>query len=265
VSLDPAGLLAIAEPVAREVAEHLRTSLAGAGPTISTKSTPTDLVTDLDVWAERRIVEHLRAARPDDGIEGEEGASIDGTSGVTWSIDPIDGTVNFVHGLPGFNVSIAALVDDDAVAGVVASPLTHEVFTAVRGEGARCNDRPIRCATPGSLGRAIVATGFAYDPDRRTRQAEVVARTIGSIADIRRFGAAATDLCWVGAGRTDAYWEVGLNRWDLSAGGLVASEAGARVGDLDGGPPSGRFVLAAAPTIWDELADVLRSAGADRV
>jgi myo-inositol-1(or 4)-monophosphatase len=265
VSIDPAELLAVAEPVARRIGDRLRTSLAGDGPAIASKSTPTDLVTELDLWAEREIVAHLRAARPDDAIEGEEGAAHEGTSGVTWSIDPIDGTVNFVHHLVGFNVSIAALVDDVPVAGVVASPLAGEVFTATAGGGAHVDGVALRCATPPSLARALLATGFAYDPDRRTRQAEVLARVIGRFADVRRLGAAATDLCAVAAGRLDGYWEVGLNRWDHSAGALIAREAGARVADLDGGPPSERSVLAAAPEIWDELAAVLRSAGADQV
>lgn len=265
MTIDPVELLAVAEPIARSVGDHLRRSLDGAGPAISTKSTPTDLVTELDVWAEHEIAAHLRTARPLDAIEGEEGAAVTGTSGVTWSIDPIDGTVNFVHHLAGFNVSIAALVEGVPIAGVVVSPLADEVFTAVAGGGAQVNGSPLRCSAPASLARALVATGFAYDPGRRTRQAEVLARVIGRFADVRRLGAAATDLCAVAAGRLDAYWEVGLNRWDHSAGGLIAAEAGARVGDLAGGPPSSDFVLAAAPEIWDELADLLRDAGADQV
>ncbi|MEZ5180406.1 MAG: inositol monophosphatase family protein [Acidimicrobiales bacterium] len=260
-----ADLLALAEPLAREVGDRLRTSLAGAGPAITSKSTPTDLVTELDVWAERHLVARLLAERPDDGVIGEEGADRAGTSGVTWCIDPIDGTVNFVHGLPGFNVSVAALVDGRAVAGVVVSPLTGDTFTAVRGGGAHVDGTPIRCAAPASVARAVVGTGFGYDPVRRTAQAEVVARVIGRIADVRRLGAAATDLCLVAAGRLDAYWEVGLNPWDHAAGALIAEEAGARVGDLAGGPPSERSVLAAPPAIWDDLARLLLEAGAEDV
>jgi len=262
VTVEPAELLALAELLATEVAARLRASLAGSGPAISTKSTDTDLVTNLDLWAEDHIVARLRAARPDDAIFGEEGANIAGTSSVTWCIDPIDGTVNFVHAIPGFCVSIAALVDGRAVAGVVASPLHDEVFTATLGGGAWCNGMRISCSEPPSLSRAIVATGFGYDPERRVRQAEVVARTIGHIADIRRFGAAALDLCWVAAGRVDAYWEVGLNPWDHAAGALVAREAGAVVTGLDEDDPSEAFTLAAAPGIREELAEVLRGAGA---
>ncbi len=259
----PAELLALAEPIAREVADHLRASLAGVGPVITSKSTPTDLVTELDTWAEARITERLLAGRPEDAIQGEEGVDVPGTSGVTWCVDPIDGTVNFVHGIPGFCVSIAAQVDGSSVAAVVASPLHDEVFTATVGGGARLNGAPIRCAEPASLGRSVVATGFGYDPDRRIRQAEVVARVIGQIADIRRFGAAAIDLCWVACGRVDAYWEVGLNPWDHAAGALIAREAGATVTGLAAGSePSDRFTLAAPPEVWADLAAALAAAGA---
>lgn len=259
---DPAALLALAEPIAREVADHLETSLSGAGPAISTKSTPTDLVTELDTWAERHITERLLAARPDDGIQGEEGADVTGTSDIVWSVDPIDGTVNFVHGIPGFCVSIAARQGDRTVAGVVASPLHREVFTATLGGGAHLDGTPIHCARPASLATAVVATGFGYDPERRRRQAEAVAATIAHIADIRRFGAAAVDLCWVACGRVDGYWEVGLNPWDHAAGALIAREAGARVSGIDGAEPSEALLVAAPPSIWDDLADVLRTAGA---
>jgi myo-inositol-1(or 4)-monophosphatase len=264
-SVDPGELLALARPIAEEVADHLERTLEGDGPKVSTKSTITDLVTELDTWAERHIVDRILAARPDDGLIGEEGASRPGTTGVVWSIDPIDGTVNFVHGIPGFCVSIGASVDGVPAAGVVAVPLHHEVYTATLGGGAACNDRPISCSSPASLSRSVVATGFGYDPERRSRQAAIVAEVIGQIADIRRFGAAAVDLCWVARGRVDGYWEVGLNPWDHAAGALIATEAGARCEGLDGGPVSDAFTLAAPPQVFDELADLLRSAGADRV
>ena len=261
--VSPADLLAVAEPIARAVADHLRTSLDGAGPAVSSKSTPTDLVTELDTWAERHITEQLLAARPNDGVYGEEGASVSGTSGVTWSVDPIDGTVNFVHGIPGFCVSIAALVDGRSVAGVVASPLHHEVFTATLGGGAYLDGVPIRCAAPGSIARAVVATGFGYRQDMRVRQAQVLTKVIGQIADIRRLGAAALDLCFVACGRVDGYYEVGLNHWDHAAGALIAREAGAIVTGLRADePPSERFILAAPPAIHAQLAAVLAAADA---
>jgi myo-inositol-1(or 4)-monophosphatase len=263
----PAELLALARPIALEVGSRLVAVLDddADGPEVSTKSGITDLVTDLDRWAEQHITERLLGARPDDGVIGEEGASIAGTSGIEWCVDPIDGTVNFVHGLPGFCVSIAAQVEGRSIAAVVASPLHHDVFTATIGGGAQRNDRPIRCSTPASLSRAVIGTGFGYDPERRRRQATVLQRVIGDIADVRRGGAAAVDLCSVACGRLDAYWEVGLNPWDHAGGSLIASEAGALVTDLDGGVPSGAFTLAAPPSIRDELRTLLIEAGAAAV
>jgi len=262
---DPVALLALARTVAEEVAATLERSLDGDGPLVSAKSTPTDLVTELDTWAEAHITERLLSARPDDAVQGEEGAEVAGTSGVTWCIDPIDGTVNFVHGIPGFCVSIAAVVDGRSVAGVVASPLHRDVFAATIGGGATRNGRPIRCATPASVARSVVGTGFGYDPDRRRRQAEVLVRVLPHIADIRRGGAAAVDLCSVACGRLDGYWEVGLNPWDHAAGGLIATEAGARCAALDGSAPSERFILAAPPETWDDLAALLGNADAASV
>jgi myo-inositol-1(or 4)-monophosphatase len=258
----PDELVSLARPVAEEVAARLLAVIEDGGPVVDTKSTVTDLVTDLDRWAEAHIADRLLTVRPDDGMLGEEGASIEGTSGITWCVDPIDGTVNFVHGIPGFCVSIAAQVDGASVAGVVVSPLHRDVFTATRGGGAFRNDRPIRCAAPSSLARSVVGTGFGYDPDRRRRQASVLARVLPEIADIRRGGAAAIDLCWVACGRLDGYWEVGLNPWDHAAGGLIAAEAGARVEGPDGGAPSDRFIVAAPPATFDGLVDLLGRADA---
>jgi myo-inositol-1(or 4)-monophosphatase len=265
VTPEPAELLALAEPITREVGDRLLASLAEGGPSVATKSTPTDLVTEMDRWAEGHIVARILEARPHDGVMGEEGAAVRGTSGVTWSVDPIDGTVNFVHGIAGFNVSIAALVEGTTVAAAVLSPAHRELFTATRGGGAHLDGRPLRCASPGSLSTAVIATGFAYDPVRRRRQAEALARAIDRFADVRRFGAAALDLCWVAAGRLDGYFERGLNHWDHAAGTLIAREAGAIVAGIDGEEPSDALLIAAAPGIWHPLADALRDAGAHRV
>lgn len=259
---DPVELLAVARPIAEEVAARLEEAIDRDGPVVTSKSTSTDLVTELDTWAEAHITERILAVRPGDGVIGEEGVDHAGTTGITWSIDPIDGTVNFVHGIPGFCVSIAATVEDRSIAGVVASPLHREVFTASLGGGAFRNDQPIHCATPASVARSVVATGFGYDPGRRRRQAEVVARVISHIADIRRFGAAAVDLCWVACGRVDAYWEVGLNPWDLAAGSLIATESGARCEGFEGGHPDERGTICAPLATFDELAAILGSAGA---
>lgn len=257
-------LLGLAKRIAVEVGDHLVASLTGPGPMVTAKSTATDLVTDLDRWAEARITERIREARPDDTIIGEEGASVAGTSGISWCIDPIDGTVNFVHGLAGFCVSIAAGDERGPLLGVVHSPLHRELFSAVRGGGARLDGEPIRCSTPPSLARSVIGTGFGYAPDRRRRQAEVLTRVIGEIADIRRIGAAALDLCLVACGRLDGYWEIGLNPWDHAAGALIAAEAGAivRIDEVPGRPS---YVVAAAPTIWDDFDRLLGEAGAAAV
>lgn len=264
---DAAELLRLAVPIAEEVARGLEQSLQGdvRASTISSKSTGTDLVTEMDRWAERVITERILAVRPDDAIVGEEGADVVGTSGVSWCVDPIDGTVNFVHAIPGFCVSIAAEWRGRTVAAVVASPMHREVFTATLGGGAFLDGSPIACADPPGLERALVGTGFGYHPDRRRRQAEVVSRVIPHIADIRRGGSAAIDLCWVACGRLDGYWEVGLNPWDHAAAALVASEAGATCTGLEGAPPSSDFVIAAPPGIFPAFHDLLVTAGAAQV
>ena len=259
---DPRELLAIAQPLAEFVAQRLVDGLDRVGPQITAKSTPTDLVTEMDTWAEAHITEALLTARPHDAVQGEEGADHHGTSGITWSIDPIDGTINYIHGLPGFCVSIAARVDGSSIAGVVVSPLHRDTFAATIGGGATRNGSAISVSSPASAARSVVGTGFGYDPGRRRRQAAVLAQVIGDIADVRRGGAAAVDLCSVACGRLDGYWEVGLNDWDHAAGALIAAEAGARCEGLDGSAPSERFILAAPHTTWDELADLLRAAGA---
>ena len=260
-----AELLALARPLAVEVGEHLEGALTEDRFATTSKSTPTDLVTEFDTWAEAHITKKILSARPNDGIQGEEGANVVGTSDITWSIDPIDGTVNFVHGLPGFCVSIAARLNGETIAGVVASPLHREVFTAMLGQGAARNNRPITCATPASVGRSVIGTGFGYRPERRRRQAEVLVQVLPHLADIRRNGSAAIDLCWVACGRLDGYWEVGLNDWDYAAGALIATEAGARCGGLSGELPSPNFVLAAPPAVWDDLRDLLVAANAPSV
>jgi myo-inositol-1(or 4)-monophosphatase len=216
----------------------------------------------MDRAAERLIVGQLLHERPDDGIEGEEGHRRRGSSGVTWVIDPIDGTTNYVYGFPGFAVSIAARIGDQAAAGVVVDPLHGDVFSAVRGAGATRNGEPIVASEAKELPAALVATGFSYEPPRRARQAKVLTRVLPAVRDIRRMGAASVDLCWVACGRVDAYYEKGLKPWDHAAGALVAVEAGATVGDLAGGPPSGDFVLASAPALFMPLRALLTEAGA---
>jgi myo-inositol-1(or 4)-monophosphatase len=258
---DPTELLTLARALAADAAQLLREGIDDVRD-VSTKSTLTDVVTASDRAAERFIVDRIRAARPDDAILGEEGTDHPGTSGVRWVVDPLDGTTNFLYGIPAFAVSIAIEVDGVTEAAVVIDAARLETFTAVRGGGARLDDRPIRCNDAERLETALVGTGFAYDAVRRAQQGAVVAQVLPAVRDVRRIGSAATDLCWVACGRYDAYYEQGLSPWDLAAGALIAAEAGATVGDLDGGPASGGFTLATAPVLFEPLRALLRTVGA---
>jgi myo-inositol-1(or 4)-monophosphatase len=259
---DPGKLLALAVGLATEAGEMLAGAVDRLDLGIVTKTTATDLVTDLDKAVERLLVDGLLAARPDDGVLGEEGADRAGSSGVRWIIDPVDGTTNFVYGYPGFNVSVAAEVDGRVVAGCVVDPLHRDVFCATLGGGATRNGIAISCRDTTDLATALVGTGFSYDRERRRRQAVVLTHVLPEVRDIRRQGAAAVDLCWVACGRLDAYFERGLQPWDHAAGGLVATEAGARVEDLDGNPTSSEFTIAAPPALFDPLRELVERAGA---
>ena len=255
---DPADLLALAVDLARRagaLALSMHQGLRGH----DTKSSPTDVVTAADRASEQLLVEGIRSARPGDGILGEEGAADDGTTGVRWVVDPVDGTVNYLYGLPQWAVSIGVEVDGATEVGVVFDPAKDELWTAVRGRGAELNGAPLRCTAATDLSQALVATGFGYDARRRAAQAALLPTVLPAVRDLRRVGAGALDLCAVAAGRVDAYYEQGLSPWDMSAGLLVATEAGARVGGLDGAPPSFAMVLAAAPGVYDALHDLLLS------
>jgi myo-inositol-1(or 4)-monophosphatase len=257
----PSDLLALAERVARRAGEVQLDQLTSAREQVTTKSSATDMVTAVDREVERLIVDGILDARPDDGILGEEGADVEGSSGYRWLIDPIDGTTNYLYGHPGFAVSIACELDGQTIAGVVNDPIHGEVFAATRGGGATRNGEAIHCSTETDPRQALVATGFSYDAGRRREQAAVLAQVIGEIRDIRRMGAAAVDLCSVACGRVDAYFERGLNAWDLAAGELIASEAGAEITAIDGGPAEPGSVLAAPPTLATQLRDLLARAG----
>ena len=246
-------LLALALRLAGRAAALLLEGLGHVHAGLATKTSGTDMVSDVDRASERLIVEGLRSARPGDSIVGEEGASHRGTSGVCWVIDPLDGTTNYLYAIPAFTVSIAAELDGRAQVGVVADPVHAETFAAVRGRGATCNGVAIHCATKADLATALVGTGFSYEPERRRAQAGTLTRVVPAVRDIRRAGAASLDLCWVANGRLDGYYEQGLQPWDFAAGALIASEAGATVGDLDGGPPSTSSTVAASPQLFEPL------------
>jgi myo-inositol-1(or 4)-monophosphatase len=257
-------LLALAERLARETGTMLVDRRPDDLGVAATKSSPTDIVTEMDTAAETFIVSELRRHRPDDGVLGEEGASDAGTSGVRWVIDPIDGTVNYLYRWPAWAVSIAAEVDGEVAVGVVHVPALGETYTAVRGGGARCNGRPLRVSAASALELALVGTGFGYERSRRAHQAQVLTAVLPRVRDVRRGGAASVDLCFVAAGRLDGYFERGLQPWDLAAGGLVAAEAGAVVGGLAGRAAGPDLVIAAAPGLFGELAGLLEPLGADR-
>jgi myo-inositol-1(or 4)-monophosphatase len=230
-----------------------------------TKSTGTDMVTEMDLWAERVITDALVHARPADAIVGEEGTRREGTSGVEWYVDPIDGTTNYLYGHPGYSVSLGASVHGDLVIGVVGDPTLGDLFRARRGGGAFRNELPLAVSTRASLADALVGTGFGYRPDRRRAQAQVLERVLPEIRDIRRMGGAAIDLCSVACGRLDAYYEFGIAPWDVAAGSVIAAESGALVTDLDGQPTLGPMIVAAAPALHGDLCRLLRSAGADQM
>jgi myo-inositol-1(or 4)-monophosphatase len=259
---DPAALADLAEALARRAGALVRDGRGHGLHDVDTKSTVTDMVTEYDTASENLIVEGLLASRPDDAVIGEEGAHRPGTTGIAWLVDPIDGTTNFLYGLPGYAVSIAAQDDEGLLVGVVHVPVPGETFRAVRGGGATLDGRPIVCSPKADLATALVATGFSYDAGVRVHQGDVVAHVLGRVRDIRRFGAAAVDLCHVACGRVDAYYERGLSPWDLAAGQLIATEAGAVVGDFAGGPPRPGEVLAANPVLYAALAGLLDEAGA---
>ena len=252
---DAAVLLDLAVDVAREAADLVATGRASAATAVDVKSSPTDVVTAVDKASERLIAERLLAARPDDGLLGEEGASRAGTSGVRWVVDPIDGTVNFLYDLPAYAVSIAAEVDGVVVAGAVLNVATGELFTATAGGGAdlsgpsRSGARRLTGSRPASLAQTLVATGFGYRVEQRRTQGAVVAQLLPRVRDIRRFGSAALDLCAVAAGRIDAHYELDLNPWDHAAGALVAAEAGIVLAGLPGRPFAEPMAIAAAPSI----------------
>jgi myo-inositol-1(or 4)-monophosphatase len=229
----------------------------------ATKSTPIDIVTAADRETEQLIRSLLAEARPDDGFLGEESGGAPGTSGLTWVVDPIDGTVNYLYGIPAWSVSIAVVEGDPdpatwrALAGVVLNPTTSELFSASAGQGAFLGESPIRVNESVALDRALVGTGFAYDVAVRGPQLAAVDALMRQARDLRRIGSAALDLCSLAAGRLDVYYERGLNPWDLAAGALIAAEAGADVVGLGGGPAGRELLVAAAGPLAAEVLGIV--------
>ena len=267
---DPIALVDLAATVARKAADLLLEGARHARREVGTKSSATDMVTEMDRASEALIVGALLDARPDDGIVAEEGSARPHTSGVRWVIDPLDGTTNYLYGFPGWAVSIAAeevAPDGSArvVAGVVLDAVHDQLYSAAVGHGARVDGEAIRCSGLDDVAQALVATGFGYRPERRRHQAEVLVGLLPQIRDIRRVGAASVDLCMVACGRVDAYYEHGLSWWDHAAGSLIAAEAGATVAPLGAEPVLSGSILAATPGLFIALRGMLDSLGASGV
>ncbi len=224
-----------------------------------TKSSDTDPASDADRAAEVAIITRIHAVRPDDAIVAEEGGVSAGTSGIRWLIDPLDGTVNYLYGVPQWSVSICAFDGHEAVAGVVFDPVRNEIFTATRGAGARCGDVRLAVSTETELGSVLLITGFSYVADERGVQALQQAALIPHIRDLRRFGSAALDLAYVAAGRADAYMETFANPWDWAAGTRLGRVAGGRVSDVPGVRAGTPGILASGPGVHDALLALVRA------
>lgn len=236
----------------------------------STKSSAVDPVTAVDKASEAHIVDRLRKMRPEDAIVGEEGARQPGTTGVSWVVDPIDGTVNFLYGLPAYAVSIGAAVNGEFVAGCVVNVANDDTYFAARGFGAWVardgKEQRIRASRADDTATSLVATGFAYDAEWRAKQADILRLVLPRVRDIRRFGAAALDLCHLAEGRVDAYYEHGTHPWDYAAGAVIAIEAGAvvRHPGLEEKAEIGAPVIASAPRVWEAFVALMESCGGTR-
>jgi myo-inositol-1(or 4)-monophosphatase len=265
---DPATLVELAERLARRAGRLLiaagrrRDDRQALADSARHKSSATDLGTEADRASERLIVEGLRRARPDDAVLGEESGEHAGSSGLTWIIDPIDGTTNFVYGFGSWAVSIGVADAAGPLAGAVYDPLRDEMFTATRHHGARLGDRVLGSLVAPPLAESLIGTGFSYAKENRRSQARLLPVVLPRVRDIRRTGAASLDLCYVAAGRLNGYYEAGLHPWDRAAGLLVATEAGADHRDVDGIDPRRSTLVVAPPRLLDELLALLLEAAA---
>jgi myo-inositol-1(or 4)-monophosphatase len=250
------GLLRLAQETALAAGELAARRRSEGVRIAASKSSPEDVVTQADRETETLIRRLLADARPDDGFFGEESEATGGTSGLTWVVDPIDGTVNYLYGIPAWAVSIAVVEGDPdpatwtTLAGAVRNPVSDELFTAAAGEGAWLGERRLQVPTSVPLSLALLGTGFSYRAAERERQADVLRGLIGQVRDIRRIGSAALDLCSVAAGRLNLYYERGLNPWDHAAGALIAREAGARVGAFGSDREGIDLLIAGAPDLY---------------
>ncbi len=263
-SPSPDDILALALDVAAKVTPRLLDAQqqrrdSGTAISVEAKLNTSDLVTELDSWSEETIVAELLGARPNDSILGEEGSSVEGSSGVRWIIDPIDGTTNYFYDLAGYSVSIAAQIDQTTVAAVVADPVRGDVFAATLGGGATLNGSPIIASSKADLATALVGTGFNPRPETRLRQVAALQTILPAVRDIRRIGGAALDIAMVACGRLDAHYEEGLSIWDVAAGWLILTEAGGRVTDLNGRPDTPGTSVCSAAGVHDDLVRLVES------
>ena len=245
----------IAVEAAQAAAELVRHGY-GRAVALGTKSSATDVVTETDLASERLIVEHLDAVTPYAGFIGEESGTRQSTNRLQWIIDPLDGTVNFLYALPIFSISVAAAIDGHVVAGAVVDVLYRQTYSACRGRGARRDGAPIATSGCTVLSQALLTTGFSYTPRLRTLQGSIVASLIPTVRDIRCFGSAALQLCWVADGRADGYFERDIKLWDWAAGTLIAAEAGASLEYPC--PENNDLVLATSPALFTDIADAVR-------
>nr|WP_277213790.1 inositol monophosphatase family protein [Isoptericola croceus] len=264
-----ADLRALARSLSLEAGAMVRGGRPARVEVAATKSSEVDPVTEMDRASEELLRRRLAARRPDDAILGEEGDDVAGTSGLTWVIDPIDGTVNYLYGIASYAVSVAVVAGEPdpatwtVLAGSVHSVVDGTTWTAGRGQGADRDGSALRVREATSLATSLVGTGFGYGVERRTHQARVLTRVLPQVRDIRRLGAAAIDLCLLAEGSLDLYYERGLNPWDVAAGGLVATEAGAALTGLRGAPATDLMTVAGTPARHAELVALLESADAD--
>ena len=252
--------LALATEAAREAGALLLELRRSPAVGIRSKSSATDLVSEADEQAERAIVTAIGRLRPDDAIVAEEGSGAEGSSGVNWYVDPLDGTINYLYGIPQWSISICCADETGPLAGVVFDPMRDELFSAARGGGAHLGDRRLAVTDKRDLASALIATGFGYDAAQRRTQGRIIANMLGDVRDIRRFGSAALDLSWVAASRYDGYFESVEKPWDWMAGAMLVREAGGRVTELDPLDPAFPRIIASGPGIHDELVAQLAQA-----
>jgi myo-inositol-1(or 4)-monophosphatase len=249
--------LALATEAAREAGALLLELWRSPATGIRSKSSATDLVSEADERAERAIVTLIRRRRPDDALVAEEGSSAEGSSGVSWYVDPLDGTTNYLYGIPHWSVSICCADTTGPLAAVVFDPVRGELFNAARGGGARLGDHRLAVTDKRDLASALIATGFGYDAAQRVTQGRILAKVIGEVRDLRRFGSAALDLCWVAAGRYNGYFESVEKPWDWMAGATLVREAGGRVTELTPANPAFPHIIASGVGIHDDLVALL--------